>query len=185
MDAGQSLEKLKDGNRRYLEAKTGNGDISPQVRKETAENGQHPYAIVIACSDSRVIPEAVFSCGIGELFTIRVAGNVMDNHQLGSVEYAAGHLGVPLVVLLGHTQCGAVGAAISGHAEVYIRFITDEIGKAIGDEKDDYQASCLNVRHGVEILKDAFRSHTELSSLKAVGAIYDIATGKVEFLEEE
>ena len=93
LSAAEALEKLKEGNQRYLAAKSNPGDISPEIRQYTCENGQSPYAIVVTCSDSRVIPEAVFSAGIGEVFTIRVAGNVMDKHQLGSVEYAAEHLG--------------------------------------------------------------------------------------------
>ncbi len=79
-------EKLLSGNRRYLETS------DPALRKETAEHGQHPYAIVVCCSDSRVIPEQIFHASIGDLFVIRVAGNVLDRHQLGSIEYAAGHL---------------------------------------------------------------------------------------------
>ena len=93
------------GNRTYMQS-------GMQKRRiETAENGQHPYIIVIACSDSRVIPEEIFSAGIGELLVIRVAGNVLDNHQLGSIEYAGAHLGCKLIFLLGHTDCGAVSAA--------------------------------------------------------------------------
>ena len=97
LSAAEAMEKLKEGNQRYLEAKTNPGDVSVQIRKKTCEEGQVPYAIVIPCSDSRVIPESIFSAGIGELFVIRVAGNVMDKHQLGSVEYAADHLGTNLV----------------------------------------------------------------------------------------
>lgn len=98
------------------------------------------YAIVLACSDSRVIPEAIFSAGIGDLFVIRVAGNVVDKHQLGSIEYAEDHLGCNLVVVLGHTGCGAVDAAM--HHEPYgtVKFITDEIADAIGDETDEAAA---------------------------------------------
>ena len=79
------MEKLIEGNKCYLTAMTNPGDVSPQIRQVTCDEGQSPYAIVITCSDSRVIPESIFSAGIGELFVIRVAGNVMDNHQLGSV----------------------------------------------------------------------------------------------------
>ena len=95
------------------------------------------------------------SAGIGELFVIRVAGNVMDNHQLGSVEYAAGHLGTKLVVVLGHSHCGAVGAALHQEPEGYTKFITDEIRKAIGGEKDEYRACCLNVERSVSIIKES------------------------------
>ena len=156
---------------------TGKGDISPAVRKDTCENGQHPYAIVVTCSDSRVIPESIFSAGIGELFTIRVAGNVMDDNQLGSVEYAADHLGCNLVVVLGHTHCGAVGAAIGGGAGGFIKSITDEIMAAIGDEKDDYKASCLNVENSVKKIQEKI----QISGLKAMGAVYHIEDGHVEF----
>ena len=100
LSATEALEKLKEGNQRYLSVSANPGDISPQIRQDTCANGQSPYAIVITCSDSRVIPEGIFTAGIGELFVIRVAGNVMDNHQIGSVEYAAGHLGCNLVVVL-------------------------------------------------------------------------------------
>ena len=93
------------------------------LRKFTYEHGQHPHAIIVTCSDSRVIPETIFSAGLGELFVIRVAGNVIDDHQLGSIEYAAGHLGSPVVVVLGHTHCGAVDAAINSDPEGYIRCV--------------------------------------------------------------
>ena len=149
LSAAEALAKLKEGNKRYLSASSNPGDVSPQIRQYTCENGQSPYATVITCSDSRVIPEAVFSAGIGELFTIRVAGNVMDHHQLGSVEYAADHLGTKLVVVLGHTNCGAVGAAVHHDPSGFVKYITDEIRKAIGDEKDEYKACCLNVERRV------------------------------------
>ena len=106
------LKKLLEGNQKYLTSEKGAGDISPRIRLKTAGEGQNPYAIIITCSDSRVIPEAIFQCGIGDLFVIRLAGNVIDNHQLGSIEYAADHLGTKLIMVLGHTHCGAVDAAI-------------------------------------------------------------------------
>ncbi|MCH5259096.1 MAG: carbonic anhydrase, partial [Lachnospiraceae bacterium] len=126
--------------------------------------------------DSRVIPESIFNAGIGELFVIRVAGNVIDNHQLGSIEYAAEHLGSPLVVVMGHNHCGAVGAAIGGGAENFINYITDEIKKAIGEEKDDYKACCLNVKHSVQVIEESLKVQ------KVCGAVYHLEDGKVEFL---
>ena len=93
ISANEAMQRLIDGNKRYMTAITNPGDVSPARRKDTYENGQSPYAIILACSDSREIPEAIFSAGIGELFVIRVAGNVVDDHQLGSIEYAADHLG--------------------------------------------------------------------------------------------
>lgn len=179
ISANEALEKLKQGNEAYLNASANSGDISPAIRTDTAENGQHPYAIIITCSDSRVIPESIFSAGIGELFVIRVAGNIMGDHQLGSVEYAADHLGCPLAVVLGHTCCGAVGAAIEGGAEGFIRTITQEIKAAIGEETDGYKASCLNTRHNVERIQNSLN----IPGLKTIGAIYHIEDGRVEFLK--
>lgn len=182
LTAEEALKKLKEGNQRYLTATSNPGDISAHLRKLTCDNGQSPYAIIVTCSDSRVIPESIFSAGIGELFVIRVAGNVMDKHQIGSVEYAADHLGSPVVVVLGHDHCGAVGAALSGNPGGYIQYITDEICKAIGDEKDEYRASCLNVANSVSVIKDSLKID-DGSSLKVCGAIYHIEDGSVEFLD--
>ena len=182
VSAEQALEKLKAGNADYLSARTSGGDISPEKRAYTCENGQCPYAVIVTCSDARVIPESIFSAGIGDLFVIRVAGNVIDNHQLGSVEYAAEHLGIRLVVVLGHDHCGAVDAAIHHDPEGYIRYITDEIKLAIGDEQDDYKACWLNVRHSVDLIGQSFEiQNEEQHGLRVIGALYRLADGKVEF----
>jgi len=184
LSSKEARERLKEGNRRYIDAKVNGGDISAALRAYTAEHGQDPYAIVITCSDSRVIPESIFSAGIGELFVIRVAGNVLDDHQLGSIEYAADHLGTKLIVLLGHTRCGAVGAAIEGHTGGFIESILKDIQLAIGDEKDDFKASCLNVKHGVETIRHELEIHPihDPKGLEVTGAIYHIDDGHVEFL---
>lgn len=183
LSAAEALEKLKAGNKRYLTAATNPGDISPAIRQHTCENGQSPYAVVVTCSDSRVIPEAVFSAGIGELFTIRVAGNVMDHHQMGSVEYAADHLGTKLAVVLGHSNCGAVGAAVSSDPGGFVKYITDEIKKAIGDEKDALKASCLNVKNSVAAIEESLKEMVEKGELTVCGAMYHIDSGEVEFLD--
>jgi carbonic anhydrase len=182
LSAAEALQKLKEGNQIYLTAETNPGDISSKIRKFTCENGQSPYAVVITCSDSRVIPESIFSAGIGELFVIRVAGNVMDKHQLGSVEYAVDHLGTNLVVVLGHEHCGAVGAALNSDPDGYVKFITDEIRKAIGEEKDELRASCLNVERSVSVIKDSLNIQED-NKVKVCGAFYYIGSGKVEFLD--
>ncbi len=185
LSAEAALQRLKQGNERYLTAKQALGDISPDLRESTFQHGQAPYAIVLACSDSRVIPEAIFSAGIGELFVIRVAGNVVDNHQLGSIEYAEGHLGCNLVVVLGHTCCGAVDAAM--HHEPYgtVKFITDEIAAAIGDERDEAAACLANVAHSVQRIEESrqVRRDEQEHGLRVVGALYHTDSGKVEFLE--
>ena len=182
VSADEAVEKLKLGNEKYLQSRTSSGDISPEARRETCENGPKAYAVIVTCSDSRVIPESIFSAGIGELFVIRVAGNVMDDHQLGSIEYAVEHLGIRLVAVLGHDHCGAVDAAINHDPEGYIKFITDEIKLAIGDEQDDYKACCLNVKRSVAVIESSFEIHREQQhGLKVIGALYRLADGRVEF----
>ena len=185
MDAGQALEKLKRGNERYISARYNDGDISPAIRERTGREGQSPYAVIVSCSDSRVIPESIFMAGIGELFVIRVAGNVMDDHQLGSVEYAVSHLGCKLIVVLGHTCCGAVDAAIHHNPEGYIQYITDEIRLAIQGERDPYKASCLNIERSVSVIEKSLgiRQVGE-GKLQVLGAIYHIEDGRVEFLRK-
>ena len=183
IDAKEAKQRLIAGNQKYMGAVTPHGDISADIRKETAENGQHPYAIGVTCSDSRVIPESIFSAGIGELFVVRVAGNVIDDHQLGSIEYAADHLGTGLVVVLGHTNCGAIDAVLSGHASGYIRYIAEDIAEAIGQEKDPYKACCLNVKHCCEKIESSLliQEDEEKYGLQVIGAVYDIESGLVDF----
>lgn len=185
MSAAKAVEKLKEGNEKYLETLTGMGDVSKESRMRTYLHGQHPYAIVVTCSDSRVIPESIFSAGIGDLFVIRLAGNVIDDHQLGSIEYAAGHLGCRLIVVMGHTHCGAVDAAMNSDPEGYIKFITDEIKRAIGDEKDERRACKKNVWQSIQMIEHSLEIHhiEDEIGLRVVGAMYDIETGKVEFMQ--
>ena len=175
-------DRLDRGNLRWRQRQ----DEAAALRLHTARNGQEPYAIVVACSDSRVIPEQLFDAGLGELFVIRVAGNVLDRHQLGSIEYAAGHLHCRLILLLGHTGCGAVGAALSGGGEGFIQYITDEILLAVGQERDPLRACEKNVLHGVQLLRREFAEHPEIPAedLEIRGAVYDIETGAVRWLEE-
>ncbi|MDE5593343.1 MAG: carbonic anhydrase [Clostridiales bacterium] len=174
--ASDALEKLKEGNKAYINSVNGVGDISLERRIYTSEHGQKPYAIVVSCSDSRVIPESVFSAGIGDLFVIRVAGNVIDNVQLGSIEYATEHLGCKLVVVLGHTGCGAVCAAVNQN-DGYVKFITDEIKHAIGDERDAVKASILNVKQSVAKIEKLLN----MADVKVLGALYHTDSGLVDF----
>ncbi len=185
LSAKEALKRLKYGNEKYLQNDAPSGNISRLIRKETALNGQKPYAIIITCSDSRVIPESIFSAGIGEIFVIRLAGNVIDQHQLGSIEYAAEHLGTRLILVMGHTQCGAVTSAIEGHSGGFIGYVLDDIKKAIGSETDDYKASCLNVRHGMAQIRHELGIHPieDAKGLEVHGAVYDIASGEVHFLD--
>lgn len=176
------IARLQEGNLRWQRRQ----DEQTAMRRKTAAEGQQPYAIVIACSDSRVIPEQLFDAGLGELFVIRVAGNVLDRHQLGSIEYAAGHLHCRLILMLGHTGCGAVGAALDRGGDGFIQYITDEILLAVGEERDPVLACERNVRRGVEILRREFREQPEIPTekLEIRGAVYDIASGAVRWLED-
>lgn len=174
--ASSALERLKKGNALYINSVKFSGDISPEIRRHTAEHGQKPYAVIVSCADSRVIPECIFSAGIGELFVIRVAGNVVDNIQLGSIEYAVEHLGCKLVVVLGHTGCGAVGAALKQNGG-YVKFITDEIRRSLGVETDGVKASILNVKQSVSKIENAIKAE----GLTVSGALYHTESGIVDF----
>jgi len=159
-----------------------------EARKATSE-GQHPIAVIVGCSDSRTPPEILFRKNLGRLFVVRTAGNVVDNVALGSIEYAVEHLGVRLVIVLGHTGCGAVKATVAGgHVPPHIASIVRKIRPAVQEARKEkgnlldnsIQANALRVadtiRHDSAIPKD-------LSGLKVVPAIYEIKTGKVTWLE--
>ena len=178
-DAMSALQRLKEGNKIYLKSTQSIGDISLQKRHDTWANGQKPYAVIVSCSDSRVIPEAIFSAGIGDLFVIRVAGNVVGNYELGSIEYAVEHLGSKLVVVLGHTGCGAVSAAL-GDNSGYVKLITDEIKHAIGCECDLVKASVINVKQSVRKIQDAL---PDTADIYVCGALYHTDSGVVDFFD--
>ena len=182
--AKEAKERLINGNLEYIYTNQYTCNTATEHIREFSNKGQQPYAIIITCSDSRVIPELIFSAGIGDLFVIRVAGNVIDSHQLGSIEYAAEHLGTGLIVVLGHDHCGAVDAAMNHSPDGYIKFITDEILKAIGDEKDEVKACCLNVKHSCEIIEHSLQIQKDEREygLQVIGAIYHLESGEVEFL---
>ncbi|MCI5863303.1 MAG: carbonic anhydrase [Lachnospiraceae bacterium] len=201
--ADAALQALKDGNAEYLKgAKT--IDTSESTRTDLASNGQKPYATVITCADSRVPAELVFDAGLGEIFTIRDAGNVIGDYELGSVEYAASHLNTPLVVVMGHTHCGAVGGVVeaaAGHghvdsSEVYLGTILSTIQSSVDKARNDVQdadhhtdevadkAEIYNIENSIAKLNESstLKKLQEDGKLKIVGARYNIETGAVEFL---
>ncbi len=167
-----ALQRLIDGNRRYVENNSVSGDFGRGIRQKTASEGQHPFAVIVCCSDSRVIPEAIFDCGLGDLFVVRTAGNTISENELGSVEYAVSHLGCGLVMVLGHTCCGAVSAALSGGAHGHTAAITDIISRNIDGETDPTSASRKNAEAGAKALSEAL-------GIKVLSAVYDIETGEV------
>ena len=172
------IERLKEANKRYAESGLYTADVSA-VRRRTIAAGQTPYAVIVTCSDSRVIPEVLFSAGAGELFVVRTAGNVIGASELASIEYALHHLHIQTVVVLGHTGCGAVSAALKGETEGQIGVITQSIKRGIGNETDPLRACGLNVQNGVEALKNAYKKENPT----IVGAIYDLESGQTTFFD--
>jgi carbonic anhydrase len=181
-----ALQKLTKGNAAYVKAKKNNADISQKLRKNTADNGQTPYAVVVTCSDSRVPPEHIFNAGIGDLFVIRTAGNVIGDFELGSIEYGAEHLHASLIVIMGHSKCGAIAASIGdGHAEGFIAKLVEEIKPGIAEITDATQAENVNVANSANKLhqSEILTKMIEHNEVKIVKAKYDIGTGKVEFFD--
>ena len=188
MSAGEALERLRAGNEAYLQAKNNTGDISNERIEELSRDGQAPYACIVTCADSRVVPEHIFMTGLGELFCIRVAGNVIGQMELASCVYAAEHLGVKLVVILGHTQCGAVASALEALAandmpQGALAPLLAGVCAGIGDERDPRAASVANAHAGVTIVaQDADIAHLASSQdVCVVPALYETETGRVEF----
>ncbi|MGD9504697.1 MAG: carbonic anhydrase [Syntrophobacteraceae bacterium] len=192
----QAMKMLQDGNARYVKNAPKHPDADAKRRKLTESKGQHPFATVLACSDSRVPVEILFDCGIGDIFVVRVAGNVSDTDEIGSIEYGADHLGTPIVVVLGHTKCGAVTAvvqqaAVHGSIPKLVDNITPAVEKVKASEPnlsgDALIAAAIkaNVWESIQDLlknSEAVRNRVKAGSLKVVGAIYDLGNGKVEWL---
>lgn len=180
-----TTDRLIKGNSIFLDdGINNNGNISREIRHLTAVNGQSPYAIIVTCSDSRVVPEHIFNAGIGELFVVDNAGNVISDFDLGSIEYGAEHLLSDTIIVMGHTGCGAVAAAIKNNAHGYMKKVTDQIQIAIGDEKDQAKAEIKNVEYSIEqIMKsEIITGLVNEGKLTVKGVIYDTDTGDVEFL---
>lgn len=181
--AGEALQRLREGNRIYVEALDHERDLSPERIADLFENGQRPFACVITCADSRVVPEHIFMTGLGELFVIRVAGNVVGPIELASAVYACEHLHTRLLLVLGHTHCGAIKAALDGEAGP-VAAITERIAAALGDVRDPYEASVANARAAAAELA----ASPELSRLVVEHdldirvAIYHTHCGVVDFL---
>ncbi len=193
----EALERLKEGNRRFVEdAEACASGLVARRAELTA--GQHPYATILTCSDSRVSPELVFGGStLGELFVIRNAGNVLDTGALGTIEYGTEHLGTPIVVVMGHTKCGAVSAAaeevekggeIGGSIGKMVQPILPVVLAAQKDKPADLIAETVR-RNAIEgarrVAEESaiLRDLTEQGKVQVVAAVYDIASGEVEFID--
>jgi carbonic anhydrase len=203
LDAAEALTRLREGNRRFVTAQTATPALSNAARRVALVAGQEPFAIILGCSDSRVPAELVFDQGFGDLFVIRVAGNVVAPSQIGSVEFAASRFGTRLVVVLGHSQCGAVIATLEelqgqpSSQSKNLRSIVDRVRPSVesllsgGREADpdalvraavraNVRASVNHLRHGSELLERLIQE----TGLAVVGAEYSLETGVVEFFDD-
>jgi carbonic anhydrase len=192
----EALTILQNGNKKFTDNKRGFTHLETTRLKETADKGQHPIATILSCSDSRVPPEHIFDAGIGDIFIIRVAGNVADIDEIGTIEYGVEHLHTPLLVVMGHTSCGAVTAVLKGDkVEGFIPKLVDNIIPAVEKTKKIYKnlvnnesvtyAAKENVWQSIsdtitksEIVRDLVKEN----KLKVVGALYHIEDGKIEWL---
>jgi carbonic anhydrase len=190
VSADEALKRLVDGNKRYVLGKLMHPNQT-RVRRGEVEGGQHPFAIVLGCSDSRVPPEVIFDQGLGDIFVVRVAGNIADDAVLGSIEYAAEHLHAPLIMVLGHGSCGAVAATIKGgELPGHVPGIADKIRPAVEKTKGQQGDAVSNAaKANVQMVVDQLRSCKPVlaplvrsGNLKVAAAFYDIGSGKVELL---
>jgi carbonic anhydrase len=208
--AGEGLARLREGNRRFVANETTRSALSSEARRAELLARQSPFAIILGCSDSRVPAELVFDQGFGDLFVIRVAGNIVAPSQVGSVEFAAARFGTRLVVVMGHSQCGAIIAALEelqGRASTQsrnLRSIVDRVRPSVenvlagqrrsaGDDdrgtddslirdavRANVRVSVDHLRHGSELLEQLIRT----DGLRVVGAEYSLESGVVEFFDD-
>jgi carbonic anhydrase len=191
-ESADPLARLMEGNARFVAGKPAKYAPLPERRAEVAK-AQHPFAIVLGCADSRAAPELVFDRTVGDLFVVRVAGNVVDDALIGSIEYSAEHLHVPLLVVLGHERCGAVTAAVEGgeapgHIGAFVQAIAPAVAEARNKKPGDLvdESVRANVRLVVAQLRKQSHLLAELEhegKLKIVGARYDLDTGEVTLVE--
>jgi carbonic anhydrase len=217
----EAIGKLKEGNSRFTAGNPQHPDESSEERAYMAANSyenagmvfigmtaaqaekrreelrksQHPFAIIVSCSDSRVPPEIVFDQGLGDLFVLRVAGNVINDESLGSIEYAVDHLAVRLIVVLGHQRCGAVKAAkdtiaakgtAPGHIESLVAAIKPAVEATLKGNLDaTIQANVKDVVQALRTSTPILKPKVESGEVRVIGATYSLDTGAVAFLEEK
>ncbi|MFY0601419.1 MAG: carbonic anhydrase [Cyclobacteriaceae bacterium] len=188
MTSQEALARLKEGNERFVSDKL-NNELQNSGRRNALTTGQQPHTIVLSCADSRVVPELAFDMGLGEIFVLRVAGNVANTSTIASIEYAVAHLGSSLIVVLGHQSCGAVTAAIGGGDNGYnLNHLLSHINPAIAASGDGAGVNDV-VKKNAELnaVELASRSSiiggaVEKGSVEIVSAYYNLDSGKVDFL---
>lgn len=203
ISARDALGRLREGNRRFVDEVRSTHSVPSQTRRNELTGGQEPFAIILGCSDSRVPAEIVFDQGLGDLFVIRVAGNIVASSQVGSVEFGATRFGSQLVVVLGHSQCGAILATLeelqqtADHQSQGLRSIVDRVRPSVEPllatelrhdpetlvrqaVRANIRASVNHLRHGSEILERLVQN----TGLLVVGAEYSLETGVVDFFDD-
>lgn len=200
--AKDAIDRLRDGNRRFISDARSSETLTSQTRRTEVAAGQEPFAIILGCSDSRVPAEIVFDQGLGDLFVIRVAGNIVASSQVGSVEFAAARYHTRLVVVLGHSQCGAILATLeelqqpADHQSRNLRSIVDRVRPSVEGllatelrhdpdalvrqaVRANIRVSVNHLRHGSDVLEQLIQQ----DGLRIVGAEYSLETGVVDFFD--
>ncbi len=199
LTADEALKRLLEGNQRFRANQTTIRETSTPSIREALATGQKPFAIILSCSDSRVPPEIIFDQGLGEIFVVRVAGNIADPIILGSIEYAAEHFGCSLIMVLGHKRCGAVTAAVEsqGHPHGNIGAIIKKIAPAVKQARKDVKSAGKSdlvesaIDNNIKLVAKSLprqspviRSLVDAGKVKIIGAKYDLDDGKVRLLEK-
>ena len=193
VSSADALERLKAGNQRFVTNHLEHPHQTAERRTELA-TVQHPYAVVLACADSRTSPELLFDQGLGDVFVVRVAGNVLNDETVGSIEYAVDHLGAQLIVVMGHERCGAVQAAretiaakaqAPGHIQSLVKAIAPAVATTAGEDAE--ATAKANERHVARELRESapiLKGMVEKGTISVVAAHYHLDTGAVEFLKD-
>ena len=188
MNANQVMDRLKAGNDRFTNDKL-DGKLQNSSRRGELTSGQEPYAIILSCADSRVVPELAFDAGLGELFVVRVAGNVANSSSIASIEYAVAHIGTPVIVVLGHEACGAVTAAVSGGDNGYnLNHLLAHVAPALHATEDGADVNTV-VKKNAELTAEELTKRSAIISdaakngkVQIVPAYYNLGSGKVDWL---
>lgn len=189
MNIQDTVQRLQDGNTRFIADKL-DGKLQDSSRRDALTGGQQPYAIILSCADSRVVPELAFDTGLGELFVVRVAGNIANSSSIASIEYAVAHCGSKVIVVLGHQSCGAVTAAVAGGDNGYnLNHLLSHVTPAIAASgegatvnevvKKNAQLTAEELKNRSSIIGNAVAS----GDVKIIPAYYHLDSGKVEFLD--
>jgi len=193
----EPLGRLQYGNEQFAKGTVLPPKADEMTRYQLETEGQHPFAVVVSCSDSRVPPEIIFNQGLGDLFVVRVAGNIVNEDNLASIEYAVEHLHAPLIIVLGHTHCGAVKAAVAGkpleghlpHLIAHIEPVVQQLRHTHPHLKGDALVERVvqeNVRHTIQVIlqrSTIVRQHYEAGKVQFAGGVYHLREGKVEWLK--